>query len=496
MPYIIRAAKGEQVNTQYEPVIGMEVHAELLTKSKMFCGCEVAFGGEPNTRVCPVCLGLPGTLPVANKKAVDFVVRAALALNCTINTHSIFHRKNYFYPDLAKGYQVSQYGETPIGTHGYVEITVNGTTKRIGIRRVHLEEDTGKLLHVAGDKSEIDYNRSSVALMEIVTEHDPRAGFDQINSADEAREYLVRLRAILLYLGVSDGKMEEGSLRCEPNISIRLEGTQEFGTRTEIKNLNSFRAVYNGIEYEVKRQEKVIREGGKIVHETRRWDDVRGITSSMRSKELEQEYRYFPEPDLLPMVFDAQWIEQQRELLPELPQERKARFMEQHGLPAYDAEILTDSKALAEFFDACASDYKDAKVCSNWLMGDFLRLLNQEGIEADEAKLTPSHFIEMLKLMDEGTISGKIAKTVFEEMFRTGKRAAEIVEEKGLVQITDESAIEAAVDEVLAAYPNEVERYKSGQQQLIGFFVGQVMKATKGKANPQAANKILREKLG
>lgn len=481
---------------KYESVIGMEVHSELLTRSKMFCGCEVAFGGEPNTRVCPVCAGLPGSLPVINEKAVQFVVRTALALNCTISPQSIFHRKNYFYPDLPKGYQISQYGETPIGTSGYVEITVNGATKRIGIKRVHLEEDTGKLLHVAGDKSEIDYNRSGVPLMEIVTEHDPGAGFDQINSAEEAREYLVRLRAILLYLGVSDGKMEEGSLRCEPNISIRPKGTMEFGTRTEIKNLNSFKAVFSGIEYEVKRQEKVTGEGGEIVHETRRWDDIRGVTATMRGKELEQEYRYFPEPDLVPMVFEPQWIKEQRALLPELPQERKERFMEQYGLPAYDAEVLIDSKALADFFDQCTLGGQDPKVCSNWLMGDFLRLLNQEGIEANESKLTPSHLVEMLKLMGEGIISGKIAKTVFEDMFNTGKSAEEIVREKGLVQITDESAIETAVEEVLAANPGEVERYRAGQQQLMGFFVGQVMKATKGRANPQAANRILKDKLG
>jgi len=481
---------------EYEPVIGMEVHAELLTKSKMFCGCEVAFGGEPNTRVCPVCLGLPGTLPVINEKAVHFVVRTALALNCQISTQSIFHRKNYYYPDLPKGYQISQYGETPIGTRGYVEITTNGVRKRIGIRRVHLEEDTGKLLHVIGDKSEVDYNRSGVPLMEIVTEHDPAMGFDQINSPEEAREYLVRLRAILVYLGVSDGKMEEGSLRCEPNISIRPKGTSEFGTRTEIKNLNSFRAVYNGLKYEIERQEKVLRRGGKIVHETRRWDDVRGVTAPMRGKELEQEYRYFPEPDLVPMVFDPAWIEEQRRALPELPDERRQRFVRQYGLPEYDAEILTDSKAMADFFEECAAGYPDAKVCSNWLMGDFLRLLNQEGIEPDQSKLTPAHLLEMLRLMDDGTISGKIAKAVFEEMFRTGKSAAAIVKERGLVQVTDEAAIAAAVDQVLAANPVEVERYKAGEQRLLGFFVGQVMKATSGKANPQVVNRVLKEKLG
>ncbi len=480
---------------EYEPVIGMEVHSELLTESKMFCGCKVAFGGEPNTRCCPVCLGLPGSLPVVNKRAVEFVVRTALALNCEISHHSIFHRKNYFYPDLPKGYQISQYGETPIGVRGYVEITVNGTTKRIGIRRVHLEEDTGKLLHVEGDRSLVDYNRSGVPLMEIVTEHDPAAGFDQINSADEAREYLVRLRSILLYLGVSDGKMEEGSLRCEPNISIRPKGSGEFGVRTEIKNLNSFRAVYNGVKYEIERQERVLREGGTVIHETRRWDEPRSVTASMRSKELEQEYRYFPEPDLVPMVFEPEWIEAQRHLLPELPQEKKARFMAEFGLTAYDAGVLTDSKALAEFFEKAVEGYHDPKIVANWTMGEFLRLVNAAGIEVDQVKITPGHLVDMLKLMDNGTISGKIAKTVFTEMFETGKRPEDIVKEKGLVQITDESAIESAIDQVLAENPNEVERYKAGKQELLGFFVGQVMRATKGKANPGVVNKLLREKL-
>lgn len=480
----------------YEPIIGMEVHAELLTESKMFCGCKVAFGGEPNTRCCPVCLGLPGSLPVMNERAVHFVARAALALNCSISQHSIFHRKNYFYPDLPKGYQISQYGETPIGVGGYVEITVNGKTKRIGLKRVHLEEDTGKLFHVNGDRSQVDYNRSGVPLMEIVTEHDPSSGFDQINSADEAREYLVRLRSILIYLGVSDGKMEEGSMRCEPNISIRPKGSGKFGTKTEIKNLNSFRSVYNGIQYEIERQTKALGRGEKVVHETRRWDDVKGVTSPMRSKELEQEYRYFPEPDLVPVVFDPVWIEEQRKLLPELPQQKKHRFMEQFGLPEYDAGVLTDSKSLAEFYEQAVEGYHDPKVVANWIMGDFLKMLNASGIEAEQSKAAPGHLAEMLKLMDNGTISGKIAKTVFTEMFETGKRPEEIVKEKGLVQITDESAIEAAIDQALKDNPNELERYRAGKQELMGFFVGQVMRSTKGKANPAAVNKLLKEKLG
>lgn len=486
---------------EYEPVIGMEVHAELLTESKMFCGCKVAFGGEPNTRCCPVCLGLPGSLPVINERAVQFVVRTALALNCTISEHSIFHRKNYFYPDLPKGYQISQYGETPIGVRGYVEITVPSTgsgwpvTKRIGIKRVHLEEDTGKLLHVEGDKSLIDYNRSGVPLMEIVTEHDPAMGFDQINSAEEAREYLVRLRAILIYLGVSDGKMEEGSMRCEPNISVRPKGSGTFGTRTEIKNLNSFRAVFGGVEYEAERQAKALNRGEKIIHETRRWDDIRGVTAPMRGKELEQEYRYFPEPDLVPMTFDLAWVEEQREALPELPQEKKRRYVEDYGIPEADAEVITDSPALAEFYEEAVNAYHDPKVVANWVMGDFLRMLNAAGVEADASKITPGRLVEMLKLMDEGVISGKIAKTVFAEMFESGKHPGKIVEEKGLVQITDIGAIEAAVDQVLAENQDAVERYRGGKSELFGFFVGQVMRATKGKANPAVANELLRKKL-
>ncbi len=481
--------------TEYEPIIGMEVHSELLTESKMFCGCKVAFGGEPNTRCCPVCLGLPGSLPVVNARAVDFVVRTALALNCTISEYSIFHRKNYFYPDLPKGYQVSQYGDTPIGQHGYVEITVGGKTKRIAIRRVHLEEDTGKLLHVEGDRSRVDYNRSGVPLMEIVTDHDPDPGRDQINSAEEAREYLVRLRAILLYLGVADGKLEEGSLRCEPNISVRPVGSKTFGTRTEIKNLASFKAVFGGVEYEIKRQIKANEKDEKIIHETRRWDDANNKTAVMRTKEMEQEYRYFPEPDLVPMTFDPAVVEEVRSALPELPQEKIQRFVEQYGISEVDAEVLTDSRHMADFYDTAAKSYKDPKTVANWVMGDFMRLLNAKGIEAHDSKITPAALVEMLKLIDDGTISGKIAKTVFDEMFESGKPPAWIIKEKGLVQISDESAIEQAIVKVLAANPDELERYHAGKLELIGFFVGQVMRETRGKANPGVVNKVLREML-
>ena len=473
---------------EYEPVIGMEVHAELLTESKMFCGCPTAFGAAPNTQVCPVCLGLPGSLPVPNRRAVEFVVRTALALHCEISERSIFHRKNYYYPDLPKAYQISQYGEDPIGKHGYIEITVDGRTKRIRIRRCHLEEDTGKLFHVSPQTSEVDYNRSGVPLMEIVSEPD-------IASAEEAREYLVQLRAILTYLGVCDGKMEQGSLRCEPNISVRPVGTTTLGTKTELKNINSFRSVFRGIEYEVNRQSAALREGGKVTQETWRWDEVRQITAPMRSKEGEQEYRYFPDPDLVPMIFASAWVEEQRVGLPELPAEKQARFQEQYGLPAYDAQILTESRALADFFEAAAARHPDAKAVSNWVMGELLRLLNAGSMEIAESKVTPDSLAGLLALVGKGTVSGSIAKGVFEEMFRTGKSAGAVVQEKGLTQISDEGSIATTLDEIIAANPKEWEALKGGKDALTKFFVGQVMRATKGRANPQLVNQLLKERL-
>lgn len=476
---------------EYEPVIGMEVHVELQTNSKMFCGCEVGFGGNPNTRCCPVCLGLPGSLPVVNERAIELMTKAAIALGCSIAPRCIFHRKNYYYPDLPKNYQISQY-DNPLGVDGYVEIFGGGRPKKIAIRRVHMEEDTGKLLHVEGNRSLVDYNRSGTPLMEIVTMNPPPPGFDQIESADESREYLQRLRQILLYLGVSDCKMEEGSMRCEPNISIKPKGQVEFGTKTEIKNLNSFRAVYMGVDYELKRQENVLREGGKIVQETRRWDDSRGITASMRSKEKEQEYRYFPEPDLVPMVFGDAYTGKLRAGLPELPIARLRRFMTEYGISQAEAEVLSDTLEFADFYDACAKAAKDPKAVANWLTGEFLRLVNATGIAT---KITPEGLSEMLDLVEKGTINRNIAKTVFEEMFNTGKSAGEIVKEKGLEQVTDTGAIEAAVDAVIAANPKEVERFKGGEDKLISFFVGQVMRETKGKANPAAVNEMLKGKL-
>ena len=480
---------------EYEPVIGMEVHAELLTESKMFCGCSAAFGGAPNTRVCPVCSGLPGSLPVANKKAIEYVLRTALALNCQITPKSIFHRKNYYYPDLPKGYQISQYGDTPIGMHGWLEITVGGVKKKIAINRVHLEEDTGKLFHVEGNKSEVDYNRSGVPLMEIVTENPPPPGLDQITSAEDAREYLVQLIAVLMALGVCDGKMEEGSVRCEPNISIRPNGSEKFGVKTELKNLNSLRAVFRGVEYEAQRQEKVLGDGGKITQETRRWDDDAGKTYVMRSKEFAHDYRYFPEPDLVPMVFDNEWIERVRASLPELPAAKKQRFIQQYCLSEYDAGVLTTALDLADFFEAAAREYGDAKAVANWVMGDFLKLLNARGTTVRDSNLSPSHLVLMLVLMDQGTISGKIAKMVFEEMFNSGKHAEEVVKEKGLVQVTDESALLLVVDQVIKENPKIVSDVLGGKDKSLMFLVGQVMKYTRGQANPQLVNELLRKRI-
>ncbi|MCE5314403.1 MAG: Asp-tRNA(Asn)/Glu-tRNA(Gln) amidotransferase subunit GatB [Armatimonadota bacterium] len=479
---------------EYEPIIGMEVHVELQTNSKMFCGCRVDFGGSPNTRCCPVCLGLPGSLPVVNERAIELMTKAALALNCTIAPQCIFHRKNYYYPDMPKNYQVSQY-DNPLGSNGYVEIFADGKHKKIAIRRVHMEEDAGKLLHIEGGKSLVDYNRAGTPLMEIVTMNPPPPGLDQIESAEEAKEYLQRLRQILLYLGVSDVKMEEGSMRCEPNISIKPKGQVEFGTKIEIKNLNSFRVVYMGIDYELKRQAKVLNSGEKVVQETRRWDDNRGVTVSMRSKEVEQEYRYFPEPDLVPMIFTSEWVESLRSIQPELPAAKIERFVNDYGITSVDAEVLVDSPQLAKFYDDCAKSAKDPKAVANWITGEFLRLVNATGESIAETQLTPAHICGLLDLIDAGTINRNIAKTVFEEMFNTGKQAADIVKEKGLQQVTDTGAIEAAIDRVIAANPKEVERFKDGEEKLIGFFVGQVMKESKGKANPGVVNKILKEKL-
>jgi aspartyl-tRNA(Asn)/glutamyl-tRNA(Gln) amidotransferase subunit B len=478
---------------KYEAVIGLEVHAQMLTDSKVFCGCSTKFGSEPNTQTCEICIGMPGVLPVLNKKALEFAIRTGLATHCTISSYSRFARKNYFYPDLPKGYQISQY-EHPICEHGFIEIVVDGGARRIGITRIHMEEDAGKNIHEGGGNySFVDLNRAGVPLMEIVSEPD-------IRSPKEASEYMKKLRSILRYLGVCDGNMEEGSLRCDANVSVRPVGQEEFGTRAEVKNINSFRFVEKAVEYEIKRQIKVIEEGGKIVQETRLWDSGKGITESMRSKEEAHDYRYFPEPDLVPIMADRSWVEAIKAGLPELPEVKRERFVKKYGLPEDDAEMLTEEKSVAEWYEEASASYSlsasGPKIVSNWVKGELTRLLNEENISVGQCSLKPSQLADMLKLIDKGTISGKIAKTVFEEMYRSGKNAEEIVREKGLVQISDESAIEKAVDEVIAGHPKEAEKFRSGDEKLLGFFVGQVMKATKGKANPKMLNELLKKKLG
>jgi aspartyl-tRNA(Asn)/glutamyl-tRNA(Gln) amidotransferase subunit B len=474
---------------KYEAVIGLEVHAQMLTETKVFCGCSTKFGSGPNTQTCEICIGMPGVLPVLNKKALEFAIRTGLATNCTISSYSRFARKNYFYPDLPKGYQISQY-EHPICELGFIDVVVDGETRRIGITRIHMEEDAGKNIHEGGGNySFVDLNRAGVPLMEIVSEPD-------IRSPKEASEYMKKLRAILRYLGVCDGNMEEGSLRCDANVSVRPVGQKEFGTRAEVKNINSFRFVEKAVEYEIKRQIKVVEEGGKIVQETRLWDSARGITESMRSKEEAHDYRYFPEPDLVPIIAERKWIDEIRAGLPELPDARKGRFVSEYGIPEYDADLLTAEKTVAAWFEDAVKAGGQAKAVSNWMMGDLMRLLNEENTSLEECPMKPAQLAEMLKLVEKGTISGKIAKTVFEEMYRTGKDAGEIVKEKGLVQISDESEIEKAVDEVIAGHPQEAGRFRSGDEKLLGFFVGQVMKTTKGKANPKMLNELLKKKLG
>ncbi|MGB9886202.1 MAG: Asp-tRNA(Asn)/Glu-tRNA(Gln) amidotransferase subunit GatB [Moorellales bacterium] len=479
-------------NHDYEAVIGLEVHVELKTASKAFCSCPTAFGAEPNTQVCPVCLGLPGVLPVINRKMVDYALKVALALNCRIAPRCKFDRKNYYYPDLPKNYQISQY-DLPLATGGYLEIEVDGRTRRIGITRVHMEEDAGKLIHQGealgpGAYSLVDLNRTGVPLLEIVSEPDLR-------SPEEAYAYLTALKAVLQYLDVSDCKMEEGSLRCDANVSVRPRGSSAFGTKTELKNMNSFKALQRALAYEIERQIEVLLRGGEVEQETRMWDEARGVTVTMRGKEEAHDYRYFPEPDLVPLEIDSAWIDRIRAELPELPAQRRRRFVEQYGLPAYDAGVLTASRAMADYFEACTSLYPQPKTVSNWLMGDFSRLLNASGLEVEQTPVKPEGLAELLKLIDEGTISGKIAKTVFEEMFATGRSARAIVEEKGLVQISDEAALAAVVDRVLAENPGPAADFRAGKEKALGFLVGQVMRATRGQANPALVNRLLRERL-
>jgi len=478
----------ERAAMEFEPVIGLEVHAQLKTETKIFCGCSTEFGAPPNTHTCPVCLGMPGVLPVLNRKVVDYTLRTALATNCRINPESRFARKNYFYPDLPKGYQISQY-ELPLAEKGTIDIGLNGQRKRIGITRIHMEEDAGKLIHDPGrPQSRVDFNRTGVPLMEIVSEPD-------IRSPEEAGAYLRQLRAIVRYIGVCDGNMEEGSFRCDANISIRPKGSDSFGTRAELKNLNSFRHVEKALKYEIRRQIEIVTDGGQIIQETRLWDPDQNRTHGMRGKEEAHDYRYFPDPDLLPLVIDDDWIDRIRNTLPELPDAKRARFISQYGLPAYDAQILTTSREMADYFEVCLKWCKNPKLVSNWVMVELTGLLNNTVKTIDQSPVTAEHLGKMLQMVDDDAISGKIAKIVFTEMATTGQPPGKIVEKKGLVQVSDADALGAMVDKVLADNSAQVTDYKNGKTKIIGYFVGQVMKLTKGQANPKMVNEILRKRL-
>ncbi len=472
----------------FESVIGLEVHAQLKTQSKIFCGCPTRFGAPPNTNVCPVCLGMPGVLPVLNETVVNYSLRMALATHSAINRRNQFARKNYFYPDLPKGYQISQY-ELPIAEHGYIDILVDGQKRRIGITRIHMEEDAGKLIHAADrPESHVDLNRTGVPLIEIVSEPDMRA-------PGEAGAYLRTLRSLVRYIDICDGNMEEGSFRCDANISIRPKGQTALGTRTEIKNLNSFRHVEKALQYEAIRQQEIIEDGGEVVQETRLWDPQKQCTLSMRSKEEAHDYRYFPDPDLVPLVIDDDRIETIQKGLPELPDVKCRRFQEELGLPAYDAEVLTSQRPLADYFEECVKVAPHPKPVSNWIMSSLLGLLNSTDLSIEESPISARHLGELVNLIEDQTISGKIAKTVFEEMAQTSKPPLEVVEAKGLKQVKDSGAIEKVVDQVLAQNKSQVEDYRNGNSKILGFFVGQVMKATQGKANPRMVNQLLQEKL-
>ena len=477
---------------KYETVIGLEVHVQIKTKTKIFCSCSTEFGSRPNENTCPICLGMPGVLPVLNKRFLESSMRACLATHCTIEPMNRFARKNYFYPDLPKGYQISQF-ELPLGTNGYININVDGTKKRIGLTRIHMEEDAGKLIHGeklgSPGKSYVDFNRTGVPLCEVVSEPDLR-------SSEEARAYLIELKSILEYTGVSDCNMEEGSLRCDANVSIRPVGQKEFGTRAELKNLNSFKFIQKAIEYEVDRQTKLLDQGDTVKQETRLYDADRNETFPMRSKEEAHDYRYFPDPDLVPIMIDEAWVEELRKTIPELPEQKRERFVKSYKIPEYDAGVLTSSKPLADYFEQCTALFPQPKTISNWMMGDLLRELKKDGRNIVDCPVSPSALVDLLKLIESGTISGNIAKGIFEEMYQTQKSAGSIVEEKGLKQITDSSAIEKIVAEVLQANPSQVEEFKGGKEKVLGFLVGQVMKASKGKANPGMVNKLLKEKMG
>ena len=478
-------------HTTFEPVIGLEVHAQLLTRSKIFCGCSATFGGPPNSQTCPICLGMPGVLPVLNRRVVEFAIKTAVALQCDIAGGCRFARKNYFYPDMPKNYQISQY-ELPLARNGMLEFPVNGLTKSVRIHRLHLEEDVGKLLHAGtfqtADSSLVDFNRSGVPLMEIVSEPD-------IRNPEEAAEYLRQIRAILVYLEVCDGNMEEGSLRCDANVSVRHTGTEELGVKAEVKNMNSFKHVQKALAYEIQRQVRVLEQGGRVVQETRLWDANQEQTFPIRSKEYAHDYRYFLEPDLVPVTVPQQWIDEIRGTLPELPQERRARFVRQYTIPDYDAAVLTASKPLAGYYEEVVKAFPDPKTASNWVMVELLGLLNKDGREITDSPIPPAELAALLTMLNRGDISGKIAKVVFERMYQTGKPAALIVQEEGLTQISDHDELLRIVEGVLAQHPGPVAEYRKGKVQSFTFLVGAVMKASRGKANPKAVNELLRTLL-
>ena len=477
---------------KYESIIGLEVHAQLLTQSKIFCGCSTKFGQRPNENTCPVCAGFPGVLPVLNRQVVEFAIKAGLATHCEIAPSSIFARKNYFYPDLPKGYQISQY-ELPVCTEGHIDVDIDDAVKRVRLTRIHMEEDAGKNIHDAhGAASLVDLNRAGVPLLEIVSEPDMR-------TAQEAVAYLRTLRQILQYLGICDGNMEEGSFRCDANVSVRLQETQQLGTKVEIKNLNSFKAVEKSIEFEIKRQIDTLSDGGKLIQETRLWDEHREQTRSMRSKESAHDYRYFPDPDLLPLVIDADWINEISSTMPELPALRKTRFASEYGLMAYDAELLTSRKDVADYFETAVKTHTNPKAIANWIVGDLFRVIKErkldEQLSITSWPVSPQHLAQLVQLVDQDKISGKIAKTVFEEMLTGNHAPQEIVTEKRLEQVSDTGSIEAAVEQVIAKNSIQVAQYQSGNDKVFGFLIGQIMKATQGKANPKKVNEILRARL-
>ncbi|GAB6268654.1 glutamyl-tRNA amidotransferase [Smithella sp. SC_K08D17] len=472
----------------FETVIGLEVHAQMLTDTKIFCSCSTKFGAAPNSHTCPVCLGMPGVLPVLNKKVVEFAMKMALATNCEINKSCEFARKNYFYPDLPKGYQISQYAY-PLAEHGHVILDINGEQKKIGITRIHMEEDAGKLMHDEHNPvSYVDLNRTGVPLIEIVSEPDMR-------SSEEAADYLKRLHEILVYLEICDGNMEEGSFRCDANVSIRPRGQKEYGTRTELKNMNSFRNVQRALEYEIKRQQYLVENGGTVVQETRLWDDAQGATNSMRSKEEAHDYRYFPDPDLVPISVDDAWVEIIEKDLPELPLVKRERFVKNYQIPAYDAGVLTADKALANYYEEVVKLCAKPKVASNWIMGDVMKFLNEDKLDIRQCPIKAQSLADMIRLIEEGAISGKMAKEIVEDMYKTGKSPQMIIEEKGLVQITDEGELVKTITSIIEANPVQIKDYRGGKEKLFGFFVGQVMKATQGKANPQLVNELLKKML-